>query len=122
MTIFGTAKTQATLPFELPVAVLTYAGPTNAGANAALDEPTRAAAMLAILGLVLVGLALVLVAAVGGRWVRRVAQERVPHRSWSQSDWTPQSSGAETAAGYPQSGHDATDTLHESPPDDTRAD
>jgi hypothetical protein len=41
-----------------------------------LDPPRRAAVLMAILGLVLLGLALVACAMIGGRWVRRLARER----------------------------------------------
>jgi hypothetical protein len=41
-----------------------------------LDPPRRAAVVMAILALVLTGLALVACAMIGGRWVRRMAQHR----------------------------------------------
>jgi len=41
-----------------------------------LDPPRRAAVLMAILALVLLGLALVACAMIGGRWVRRLARDR----------------------------------------------
>jgi hypothetical protein len=41
-----------------------------------LDPPRRAAVLMAILGLVLTGLALVACVMIGGRWVRRLARHR----------------------------------------------
>lgn len=40
-----------------------------------LDPPRRAAVLMAILGLVLTGLALVACVMIGGRWVRRMARD-----------------------------------------------
>jgi hypothetical protein len=40
-----------------------------------LDPPRRAAVMMAILGLVLTGVALVACVMIGGRWVRRMARD-----------------------------------------------
>jgi hypothetical protein len=39
-----------------------------------LEPPSRAAALMAILGLVLLGLAMVICVMIGGRWVRRIAR------------------------------------------------
>ena len=39
-----------------------------------LDPPRRAAVLMAVLGLVLVGLTLVVCVMIGGRWVRRLAR------------------------------------------------
>lgn len=44
-----------------------------------LDPPRRAAVLMAILGLVLLGLALVACVMIGGRWMRRVARHRLGH-------------------------------------------
>ena len=41
-----------------------------------LDPPRRAAVLMAILGLVLLGLGLVACVMIGGRWVRRIARVR----------------------------------------------
>ncbi|TWT88586.1 hypothetical protein Mal64_20700 [Pseudobythopirellula maris] len=41
-----------------------------------LDPPTRAAVLMAVIGLVLLGLALVVLTMIGGRWLRRVARDR----------------------------------------------
>jgi hypothetical protein len=41
-----------------------------------LDPPRRAAVLMAILGLVLVGLTLVACVMIGGRWLRRVARHQ----------------------------------------------
>lgn len=41
-----------------------------------LDPPRRAAVLMALLGLVLVGLALVSCAMIGGHWVRRMARHK----------------------------------------------
>ena len=41
-----------------------------------LDPPKRAAMLMAMLALVLVGLALVTCIMIGGRWVRRIARQR----------------------------------------------
>ncbi len=41
-----------------------------------LDPPRRAAVLMAILGLVLTGLALIVCIMIGGRWVRRLARYR----------------------------------------------
>ena len=41
-----------------------------------LDPPRRAAVLMAILGLVLLGLTLVACVMIGGRWVRRLAREQ----------------------------------------------
>jgi hypothetical protein len=41
-----------------------------------LDPPRRAAVLMAILGLVLLGLALVACVMIGGRWLRRVARQQ----------------------------------------------
>src|SRR5205085_2031038 len=41
-----------------------------------LDPPRRAAVVMALLALVLVGLLLVLIAMLGGHWVRRLARHR----------------------------------------------
>lgn len=40
-----------------------------------LDPPRRAAVLMAILGLVLLGIALVACVMIGGRWVRRLARD-----------------------------------------------
>jgi hypothetical protein len=40
-----------------------------------LDPPRRAAVMMAILALVLIGIALVACVMIGGRWVRRMARD-----------------------------------------------
>jgi len=40
-----------------------------------LDPPRRAAVMMAILGLVITGVALVACVMIGGRWVRRMARD-----------------------------------------------
>ncbi|MGD9633388.1 MAG: hypothetical protein AB7G28_24475 [Pirellulales bacterium] len=42
-----------------------------------LDPPRRAAVLMAILGLVLLGLALVACVMIGGRWMRRVARHQL---------------------------------------------
>jgi hypothetical protein len=42
-----------------------------------LDPPRRAAVLMAILGLVLVGLTLVACVMIGGRWVRRLARHEL---------------------------------------------
>ena len=39
-----------------------------------IDPPTKAAMMLALLGIVLIGIALVVVILLGGRWVRRLGK------------------------------------------------
>jgi hypothetical protein len=41
-----------------------------------LDPPRRAAVLMAILGLVILGLTLVACVMIGGRWVRRLARQR----------------------------------------------
>lgn len=41
-----------------------------------LDPPRRAAVLMAILGLVLLGLLVVTCVMIGGRWMRRVARQR----------------------------------------------
>jgi hypothetical protein len=41
-----------------------------------LDPPRRAAVLMALLGLVLLGLVLVVCAMIGARWVRRMARHR----------------------------------------------
>lgn len=41
-----------------------------------LDPPRRVAVLMAILGLVLLGIALVACIMIGGRWVRRLAHDR----------------------------------------------
>jgi hypothetical protein len=46
-----------------------------------IDPPRRAALIMALLGLTLVGLFLVVLAMVGGHWARRLARQRPGHRS-----------------------------------------
>jgi hypothetical protein len=50
-----------------------------------LDPPTRAAVIMTVFGLVLLGLALVAGAMIGARWVRRMARHR-PQRGGSRSE------------------------------------
>ncbi len=40
-----------------------------------IDPPTQAAMMLALLGIVLLGIALVVIILLGGRWVRRLGKK-----------------------------------------------
>jgi hypothetical protein len=49
-----------------------------------LDPPRRAAVLMALLGLVLLGMLLVVCVMIGGHWVRRMARHRpgaAPHRA-----------------------------------------
>jgi hypothetical protein len=59
---------------------LTLAQQANRAPLEQLDPPTRAAVIMTIFGLVLLGLALVAAVMIGGRWVRRMARQR-PRRS-----------------------------------------
>src|SRR5438128_2371237 len=45
-----------------------------------LDPPRRAAVIMALLGLALIGLFLIIVVMVGGHWVRRMARHRPGQR------------------------------------------
>jgi hypothetical protein len=48
----------------------------EAASDAKLPEPTRAAAMMALLGIALLGMLLVVVILLGGHWVRRQGSHR----------------------------------------------
>ena len=50
-----------------------------------IDPPRRAALIMALLGLTLVGLFLIVLAMVGGHWARRLARQR-PGNSPRRSD------------------------------------
>jgi hypothetical protein len=50
-----------------------------------LDPPRRAAVIMALLGLTLVGLFLIAFVMVGGHWVRRLARQRPRHRRHAQN-------------------------------------
>ncbi|MDZ4819100.1 MAG: hypothetical protein SGJ20_09030 [Planctomycetota bacterium] len=52
-----------------------------------LGDVGRAKVMMALLGLVLIGITLVVGIYLGGRWARRIARTRVPVRLRDQSDW-----------------------------------
>jgi hypothetical protein len=50
-----------------------------------LDPPRRAAVIMALLGLTLVGLFLIAFVMVGGHWVRRLARHRPGHRQYAKN-------------------------------------
>lgn len=50
-----------------------------------LDPPRRAAVVMALLGLTLIGLFLIIFVMVGGHWVRRLARQRPGRRSFASS-------------------------------------
>ena len=52
-----------------------------------LDPALRAKVIMALIGLVLLGLALVLLVLVGGRYVRRLARQRTGPMQPGQDDW-----------------------------------
>jgi hypothetical protein len=53
-----------------------------------LDPPRRAAVVMALLGLTLVGLFLITFVMVGGHWVRRLARHRPGRRCFMQGETT----------------------------------
>lgn len=73
-----------------------------------LDPPTRAVVLMALLGLVLLGLGMVALTMIGGRWVRRLARQRPPVRRWpKRKDFEPPAPGDRR----PLPGDPSTDTL-----------
>jgi hypothetical protein len=58
-----------------------------------LDGPSRAKALAALAGLVILGFGLVALIWLGGRWTRRYMQSTVPHgpRDMDRADWTQRS-------------------------------
>ena len=84
-----------------------------------LDPETRAIAIMALLGLVLLGVTLVACVMIGGRWVRRLARQS-PHSTASRRR-SPFASTATVAAS--RNGALSGDTLTgEQRTDETRAD
>ena len=53
-----------------------------------LDTPTRAAVVMALLGLTLVGLFLITFVMVGGHWVRKLARHRPGRRAFGKTTET----------------------------------
>lgn len=53
-----------------------------------LDPPRRAAVVMALLGLTLVGLFLITFVMVGGHWVRKLARHRPGRRRFTKSEMT----------------------------------
>lgn len=51
-----------------------------------LDPPERAAVLMALLGLVLLGITLVVCTMLAGRWIRRYARHRIAPKQWP-SGW-----------------------------------
>ncbi|MEM8864658.1 MAG: hypothetical protein AAGF31_03835 [Planctomycetota bacterium] len=103
----------ADLPVELPVE--------------RLDPPTRTAVMMALLGLVLLGLLLVACIMVGGRWLRRLARQRRPPREWprKQQPWEEPiatDAAAPDSAELPDERRLLGETMIDKPPEDTVAD
>jgi len=97
----------------------------NSPLDPPLDPPTRAIAFMAILGIVLLGLLLVAVTMIGGRWLRRINRERVPTREWPHrsrpGDVPPEGFGHPPAEPNAPAGKTG-DTLTQPPREDTRAD
>ena len=69
-----------------------------------LDPASRAKVMMALLGLVVLGAALVLMVWVGGRYMRRIARERPKPTPLHSDDWAKKP----LAPGEPESGDDAS--------------
>jgi hypothetical protein len=65
--------------------VLLAVGPAAEPVLERLDPPRRAAVIMALLGLTLVGLFLITFIMVGGHWVRRLARQRPGRRSFVES-------------------------------------
>ena len=76
-----------------------------------LDPPRRAAVVMALLALVLVGLLLVTIAMLGGHWVRRLARYKPGH--WRAA------SDAEAARKHRELRESLRSVLPEAPTDDT---
>lgn len=89
-----------------------------------LDPERNVALMMALLGLVLVGIGLVACIMIGGHWVRRLARSRPPHKPSPPSNseaW--RASLAETLSLETQPDCKTGETIiSDAPTDDTRAD
>jgi hypothetical protein len=88
-----------------------------------LDPPRRAAVMMALLGLVLVGLLLVTCAMIGARWVRRMARHNPGSRRSKAVDSAAENQRLRNAlrSVLPEAKTDDTVELGKLPPD-TRVD
>jgi hypothetical protein len=72
-------------PFGVAVGMLFAAEKASAAGFDRLDAPTRAAVVMALLGLTLVGLFLITFVMIGGHWVRKLARHRPGRRRFGKS-------------------------------------
>jgi hypothetical protein len=68
--------------FDVGVALLFAAQQAGDAVIERLDPPRRAAVVMALLGLTLIGLFLITLAMVGGHWVRKLARHRPGQRQF----------------------------------------
>jgi hypothetical protein len=87
-----------------------------------LDPPRRAAVVMALLGLTLVGLFLVAFAMVGGHWVRRLARHRPGQRTFGKPVTAEAASLREALEGILPEVKSSDTVLLDSSSKDTRAD
>jgi hypothetical protein len=86
-----------------------------------LDPPRRAAVVMALLGLTLVGLFLVAFVMVGGHWVRRLARHKPARRAFSKHV-TSEASLREALEGILPEGKSSDTVLLDSSSKETRVD